>query len=267
MIRALTTVGLLMLLLFAATPARADDAAAFGDKGQILVSADRVMGLFDYTSTKLSDNMGNTGSTNYASFALLQNPAGGSIAGNAATPSGVALVAPYNVPRLSFDYTVIPHVTIGGSLVLFFTPGANQTQKSCPPGTGCVTVTQGATSETYYGIAPRGGYIIGLNKFLSFWPRVGVSFYSVHVSTPTNTPGMTPSSDASTYSQFMINLEPVVVFTPASHVGITAGPMVDIPVVGGVHLTSESGGVTTSPSGYGLTLFHIGVELGLLAWF
>ena len=106
MIRALTTVGLLGAFLLAASPARADDAAqAFGDKGEIIVSADRVMGLFDYTSFKTSSTtMGVTSSTsvNFTSIALLQNP------------SSSVLDVPANTPRLSFDYTVVPHLTLGG---------------------------------------------------------------------------------------------------------------------------------------------------------
>jgi hypothetical protein len=271
MIRALTTMGLLLLLVFSAMPAHADDAVpAFGDKGQIILSADRLMGFFDYTSTKVKDPTGQqSDSINYASFSLLQNPLGAAYAANPGSASGVAVIAPYNAPRLSFDYTVIPHVTVGGSFVVFFTPGANETEKSCASGMGCVTASSGTTSATLFGFAPRGGYILGINRLLSIWPRGGVSIYSLHLSTPLNGgTGTGPSGNtSSTYTQFMVNLEPMVVLTPATHVGITAGPVVDIPVVGGVKTTTTTGGVSSTPPGDGLTLFHIGVEVGLLAWF
>jgi hypothetical protein len=258
MVRALTMTGLSLGVLLAVLPARAADDAAFGDKGQIILSADRVMGLFDYTSTKFTDQAGNTDSVNYTSFALLQNPSGviyGSGGGN------VPIVAPYNVPRLSIEGTPMPHLTVGGSLVVFFTPGASETAKS-----GGVSVSTDLTNVTLFGIAPRFGYILGLNRWLSIWPRGGFSFYSTHLSTPHIGPGMN-GSDSSTYNELMINLEPMVVLTPAPHMGITAGPVVDIPLVGAVKNSSTEGGVTVSQPGFDMTLFHFGVEIGLVTWF
>src|ERR1700722_19031371 len=170
MVRALTTTSAALLLLFATLPARAADSdAQFGERGEFIISADRLMGLFDYTSTKLTLQDNSSASANYSSFALLQNPMGTTLNAGVGT-GGTADIAPYNVPRLSFDYTVIPHLTVGGSFVVFYTPGASTTATA----SNGVSVTQDTTKTSLFGIAPRVGYILNFSRLFSFWPRAGV---------------------------------------------------------------------------------------------
>src|SRR5580698_7060659 len=57
MVRWLTTTALSAMFLTLSAPAWADD-AAFGDKGEFILSADRLMGLVGFTSTKFSNTMG-----------------------------------------------------------------------------------------------------------------------------------------------------------------------------------------------------------------
>jgi hypothetical protein len=260
MVRALTTTSVALLLLFAALPARAADPdGAFGDRGEFIISADRLMGLLDYTSTKLTEQDNSSGSVNYTSFSLLQNPTGTALSlGGAGAP---AIIAPYNVPRLSFDYTVVPHVTVGGSFVVFYTPGASTTET----GTNGVSVTADTTKVSLFGIAPRVGYILNIGRLFSFWPRGGISVYSLHTSTPENV-GQQQVTSSSTANELMVNIEPMFVFTPVSHFGVTAGPVFDLPIVGAVKNTETTNGVSVSQPGEGMTLFHFGISIGILGY-
>jgi hypothetical protein len=260
MMRWLLTTALGALFLTAAAPAFADGEA--GDKGELFVSADRLMGLLDFTSTKTSTGvMGGvaTASHNFSAVAFFQNPY--------ATPVSVigenASIAPYNFPRFSLDYTVMPHLTIGGSIVFAFNPGSNDTAGGSGDGAS-TSSTAASTKLTEIGFAPRVGYFMAFNRFLAIWPRLGPSIYWLHATEPGT--GMGSSTSTADVTTLMLNIEPMVAITPINHVAFTAGPTLDFSFWGQAKETSDAGAATSATTSSNLFLFHFGIELGMTAW-
>ena len=98
-------------VLAVATPqaASAQEANGFGEKGELIISADRLLPLFSYSSESVSSNQNGVDtktSDSATSVALLLGR----------EPS--LAVNPHTVPRIAIDYTVINHLTVGGTFVL-----------------------------------------------------------------------------------------------------------------------------------------------------
>jgi hypothetical protein len=254
MLRALLTIGALLLLLLTPLPAGAQGraGAAFGDQGQAIVSVDRLMPLFAYESYKQGFfGGGGTNNQTVTSISLVGHGV------SAYSYGGVELGALfYNIPRFAFDYTVWQHLTVGGSVWAYFQLGNSTTHTE-----NGVSVTNDNGKVTFWGIAPRVGWILQLSDVFSFWPRGGVSFNDAGVTFPPANPGL--PSGGGTVTQWAIDLEPMFVITPVPHAGFTVGPAVDIPFAGSLS-TSNAAGTTVSVDS---TQFHFGITAGLLAWF
>lgn len=244
--RSITAVGALAVLLLSAGTAHA--APTFGtESGEFILSADRLMPLFAYENVKTDNGGGGSSSTTLTSIALVTHGAG---------------VSAYNIPRFALDVTVIPHLTVGGSVYAYFQLGSSDTGTNAQG----VSVTTQNAKATFFGIAPRVGYILPIGDTFAFWPRGGLSFNDVGVSTPTvtNPAGKVTDGGSATVTQWAIDLEPTFVFTPIPHVGITGAAVVDIPFAGSRSVTDPVNGTTVSVSS---TQFHFGLNLGLLIWF
>ena len=229
--------GLGVLLL--AGWARAQTKGDFGDRGQIILSVDRLMPLLSYEDVKASQN-GTDASVAVTSISLVGH--------------GKTLTF-YNDPRLSFDYTVVPRLTIGGS-VYVFTQAANSTTVD----TNGMSASADNPRVTLWGIAPRVGYIVPIGSKFAFWPRGGFSFNDAsHTSVQV---GNTQINSGSA-TQFAFDLEPTFVFTPFAHVGVTAGGALDIPIAGSVDVP-QGNNLSTSVD---VAEFHIGLHMGLLVYF
>jgi len=235
--------GATLSLLAMASVARADNEGALGDKGDIIISVDRLMPLLSYEDVKATTQGNPTVSASIAVTSI-------SLVGHGGTESL------YNIPRLAFDYAVIPHLTIGGSVYVFTQAGNSSTVTIA----GTSTTTYNAKA-TEWGIAPRVGYVIGLGHDFAFWPRAGVSFNDA-----SHTSGIqvgTTQVNGSSATEFALDLEPMFVYTPFSHVGITAAPTLDIPLAGSVSVPAGNN-LTSSAS---LTELQIGLHVGLLIHF
>jgi hypothetical protein len=243
MLRTITFLGASLAALLATGTASAQQAPAFGEQGQFIISADRLMPLFAYESYKVSTGGGGSETTTSTSIAFVtHNPA-----------FAPAIVEVYNVPRFAFDYTVWKHLTVGGSVWAAFQLGNSDTASA--PGQPDVTTDNPKT--TFWGLAPRAGWILHLSDLFAFWPRGGFSFDDVAISQTRNGVDHTQ-----TITQWAINLEPMFALTPVPHAAITAGPVVDIPIGGSV--SDSANGMSISNS---QTLFHFGLTAGLLIWF
>ncbi len=256
MLRPLIATAASAVVLLAASSSGAQGfAKGFGDKGQFIVSAERLAPLFTYTNNKLTDSTTNPNtsiSTTTTAVGLLPSFNDSAFNGNF-----------YNVPRFGFDYTVIPHLTIGGSIGFATQLGASNTQSQ-----GAGSVSTDAAKATYFSIAPRVGYIIPLTDIISFWPRGGISFHLFHSTNPDNTNGAgTVVTRSTNRSLWALDLEPLFVLTPVEHFGVFAGPIVDIPLTG-----SQKTDRTTTPPGTTVTesldysSFHFGITAGLMGW-
>jgi hypothetical protein len=244
MLRSVTFIGAAAAALLATGTASGQAAApGFGEQGQFIVSADRLMPLFAYESEKHANGDGTTDTTTVTSLTFVTH--------------GPALITVYNVPRFALDYVVWKHLTVGGSAWAYFQLGDSRTTSA--PGQADVTVDQ--PKITYWGLAPRVGWILRLGDLFAFWPRGGISFTD-NESKQTRHMGNVTVDETNTLTQWAIDLEPMFAFTPVPHAAITAGPVVDIPFAGSV--SNSAGGTTVSNDE---TMFHFGLTAGLLIWF
>lgn len=249
--RTLTALGATLAMLLAAPLAGAQQGKGnFGEQGQFIFSADRLFGLFTYAQQTISDNANNTSTTvsgTSMSFLWGSNAFGGGVAATTGVPTF------YTVPRVGFDYTIIPNLTVGGDLIAFFTLGGNTSKTGAPS-----TPNQ---SGDVFGLAPRVGYILGLNDIFSVWLRGGLSFYAGNI----NNQVMGANCNASTgFDVFGIDLDPQLVISPIRHVAFTAGPALDWGFTGGTNSSSPPACNTTV--GTGFTSLDFSINGGLLLW-
>lgn len=200
-----TALGLLLPLV---TPALAA-AQEFGRKGDAVFSVDRLMGV---TGTK-RDLEGAPVTQDYTSISFGWR-------GGAATP--------FDVPRLSFDYLPIEHLSIGGSLGYVSVDGEN------------------AGDYEAFIIAPRVGYAYAFGRVVAIWPRGGFTYH-------TQSPGDV------TEKGFALSLECPFTFAPTSHFAFHVGPTFDIDLFGSI----QAGNAAKVD----LTYRTFGLNAGLLGWF
>ena len=257
MLRRLATLGAAVGALLVASPASAQEAAKFGDQGQLIFGADRLFGLFAYTSNSINAQ-GNNLTVNGTSMGLFGglNSVG---VGNSAT--GAYLVGNstfYNVPRLGFDYTIIPNLTIGGEAIAWFTLGGGSSLNNAPgqvPG------------GNVFGIAPRVGYIFNLSDVFAIWPRGGLSYYDANYSLQSvqyNRCNTTANANL-----FGLDIDPVVTISPASHFAFQAGPSLDWGFTGGASTSSPLSGDCSRTTNFSAnyTAVNFAINAGLLGWF
>jgi hypothetical protein len=257
-------------VMLASSLALAQSKSTLGDPGEFIFSADRLLPVLGYSSQSTTQagqlGPGITKVSTTESSSSLGFFWGGSpgfvaaLGGNNATLPNV-----FTVPRLGFDYTIIPNLTVGGDIVVFFTLGGNVSTETDNNAGGKQTTTTNEPKSTIFGIAPRAGYILHFTDLFHLWLRGGFSFYSASVkqTVQVNNNNVTTSFDA---HQPAIDLDPQFVITPVPHFGFTAGLTADIPFAGGYSVNVNQPNSTTSVSA-GQSLFFIGVTGGLVGWF
>lgn len=245
------------ILAGSAEASAAGDANGMGQKGQLIVSADRLFSLFNFTSFSVTRTVnGNsvTQSQSGSSMALLWGQEETVLEG------GGRLTDPHTVPRLAIDFTVIDRLTLGGTLVLAFGLGGSTEVKA-----GNTTSSTDSPTTTVFGIAPRVGYIIPVGEVLAIWPRGGFSFYSQSTKSKDTQNNNTVTTSVSG-SQFSLDLDPVLAIVPIPHLFFTVGPLVNIPLTGTFKTTVENGANTVERSD-DLSIFHFGIAAGMGGWF
>jgi hypothetical protein len=265
--RSLFAIALMASAMLVASHARAQAQQAFGDRGEFIIGADRLMPLLAYShfsrsvpppggAVDASYSGDNTTLGLFFGSALDLNNQGD---GQTDFPSSSF----FNVPRVGLDYVIAPNITIGGDVVVFFTLGGGRsTQSEFANGTG-MTSQQENRSLTVFGVAPRGGYIMKLSDLFSVWFRGGPSFYTGTMKTGSPQTGTTQSD---TQQQFAIDLEPQFVFTPIPHIGFTAALDVDLApsFLGNYSHQDLQVGTTTTGSA---DVVYVGATLGMIAYF
>lgn len=241
--RTLMATGAALATLASPTLAAAQTRPEFGDRGQFILSADRLVPLFAWTRSAQDEAVGGSTVSTQTAFSFFWG---------STSPEELF----FTVPRLGFDYTVIPHLTVGGDLALFFTAGRDTTNHAAD-GTVLNPNATALGNVVLFGIAPRVGYILRLNDLVSFWLRGGISFYTETHSEPNN--GGHENSN-----QFALDLEPQLVVTPVPHFGLTASLTGDIPLVGQYSTTPAGGGASTS---YSSSFAFVGITLGMFGYF
>lgn len=184
-------------------------AQELGSKGDAIFSVDRLMGV---TGTKRDEEFVPR-SQDYTSISFGWRG---------------SLVTPFDVPRLSFDYLPIEHLSIGASL-------------------GYVSVDGEEAGEwDAFVIAPRVGYLYSFGRVVGIWPRGGFTYH-------------TQSAGSTTDKGFALSLECPFTFSPARHFAFHVGPSFDIDMFG----SRKTGDLPK----HDLTYRTFGLNAGLLGWF
>lgn len=122
-------------------------AQELGSKGDVVFSADRMMGIVG-TKRSIETNLGDVNNDwTSISFGWRGQPGG----------------SPFDVPRLGFDYLAIDHLSIGGAL-----------------GYASIDPDNGPSGSMFL-IAPRVGYLYSFGRVVGIWPRGGFTYHSVSV--------------------------------------------------------------------------------------
>jgi hypothetical protein len=239
--------------LLSARSASAQEANGFGEKTQLIITADRLMPLFSYSSQTVTETrngatLRTSDSGTSAAFLLGSEPSLGSV---------------HTIPRVALDFTVVHHLTLGGSIVLAFGLGGTHEDDF-----GNNTTRKGdAPKTTVIGIAPRVGYVIPLASTFAFWPRAGFAFYSVSTKTSNfqgnnNIEIVTTNND----SLLSLDLDPQFVWAPIPHFFFHFGPLVNVPLSGSRSVETATG-ATSNTTKSDLSVFHFGISAGLGGWF
>jgi len=253
--RTLTAVGATLSVLVCGSIASAQTKGSFGQQGEFIFSAERLMPLFSFSSISQDATAGMlpggvskiSTTTTTTALSFFQ---GGAFFQGAQPPQESG----FTLPRLGFDYVLVPSVTVGGDLIFYSTLGGHVTQEQDMNGGASTTATNPSGSLLAFGIAPRGGYLLPLTDLFTLWLRGGFTFYTETTKTPV---GANNTVSEST-NQFALDLDPELVITPLPHVGVTVGITTDIPIAGGRSINNDSAGSS---------VLFFGVEGGLLVWF
>lgn len=261
-IRTFIAAGTLAASLSMPTVARAQTKTEFGSRGEFIVSADRLMPLFSWSRVAqddlpplAADVSSSFTTTTQTSFSFLWGSAG---------PAATVPEMFFAVPRIGFDYTIIPNVTIGGDIGLFFTAGSNSSAETDLSNGTSTTVSTDNGGLFVFGIEPRAGYILHLNDMFALWLRGGFSFYTETASSGKRADG---SYSHDNTDQFALDLEPQFVFTPVPHFGFTATLDGDIPIAGQRSHTDFDGNGNSAEVSASSSMAFVGLTLGMLGYF
>jgi len=148
-------------------------------------------------------------------------------------------MTPYTVPRLSVDYFVIDHLSVGGSIG--YTSGSWDDGNDDFDGSAFL-------------FAPRVGGAWMFNDWAGIWPRGGVTYYALEGGL---TSGLGGDTDVSVLA---LDVEAAFVLSPADGFAFTVGPAFDIGLVGE---WDPPGRGDTDLNMYGIGFLTVGV-LGYL---
>jgi hypothetical protein len=270
--RATCAAALAAALLVAPTSAEAaGHANNFGDKGQLIISADRLLPVFSFTHASFTDTPNGVDLTTSRSGSGISFFYGRNLASPEATLVTNNDFLPINVhtiPRIAADFTVIQHLTVGAGLVLAF--GLGGTDKTDVIINNVKTTQEAdSPSSTAIGFVPRVGYIIPVGDILAFWPRGGLGFYSTSTHftlLQNNNPNQPTESRSITDTIISLDLDPMLAIVPLEHFFFLVGPMINIPLSGTRSAKLTQGATTTTVSN-DISLFNFGIEGSLGFWF
>lgn len=105
----------------------------------------------------------------------------------------------------------------------------------------------------------RAGYVLSLSRSVAFWPRVGVGYA---VQKTYGNGGLRQTIQA-----WQLNIEPMFVLSPVSHVGFLIQPMVDVGFAGSLSTSFVISGLPTQSSQGSHRAHGVGLAAGLVAIF
>jgi hypothetical protein len=243
-----TSCALALLCLTSARPALAASGSphthgsAGVPKGTFIVSAERLFGLSINRTTTATNNNGDV-SVDHTGFGLLLS-----------SPSTVHML-----PRMALDLAIIDGLTVGAGLGVFVGDRATITSND-----GATVEAQGPTTTAML-FAPRVGYALHLSHIVSFWIRVGFTYYRTNAETERTIANVVTTTSDRT-SGLAFDLEPTFLFQPFDHFGFTAGIVADLPLTGD-HTNEVSAGNTTRSTSIKQTVRNVGIVASMLGLF
>ena len=246
--------GAALVALGFAGEARAQAGAAFGSAGQPIVSADRLFGVYFWSVKSQADA---TPADPNPQIATQSGTAINLLWGSDSSFVAGGTADVYSVPRLAFDYTVIDHLSVGGSIGYLNRSGKTETTMD--------GVTTSRDSPTGFALlfSPRVGFAIALSPMVAIWPRLGITYFTA--STQSTNMAMPPTTTKTTLNGFALSMDAELVITPLSHVGFTVGPMLDLPLSGRMKIERTGGTNNLTESSAKIT--NYGLTAGLLVYF
>ena len=248
--------------------ASAQEANGFGEKGQLILSVDRLMPLLSYSSQSETSTQGG--------LTVKTSDSGTSAALLFGSEPTLAVV--HTLPRIAFDFTIVNHLTVGGSIAAVFGTAVEwyANNPSDRPdyligelvnvnGNGTPVRKTDTPSRTVIGFAPRVGYVLPVGRNFAFWPRLGFALYSVS-SKSDNVVANAVVTTTNTDTLFSLDLDPQFVWTPIQHFFFNVGPLLNIPLSGSRSVEVEQGPRSDTTKS-DLSLFHFGLSAGLGGWF
>jgi len=209
----LTALATLAIGVSAAGSALAGE-GSFGKDGQFIISGERLFGLAFTTYSSEDGTTHDKQSDSRTNFSLLW-------------PGLNALsFSPYVMPHAALDFVVASGVTLGGSIGFASSTGTTTSEPQNGP-----KVERDSPSITELTFQPRVGYALSLSDNFAFWPRIGITYYSIKIEQTSTNMGVS-SKTTNTLSGLGLDLEAMFVFTPIEHFGITLTPLADIPLSG-----------------------------------
>jgi hypothetical protein len=147
---------------------------------------------------------------------------------------GHAPATPFDLPRITFDYFITDHWSLGGALAYETTNFSSNNNRGAGPDT------------TEFLFNPRVGYAHMFGRVVGIWPRAGITYHSEVQDGGDNING------------FALGIEAEFVFVPAQHFAILLGPSFDLDFTGRTRPNQGS----QVDHGYR----SIGLQVGLLGW-
>ena len=219
----------------------------------LALSADRLFGLYSW-NMQVDNDEGSDAENTGTMVSLLY--------GNSATGRG-ASINPFTVPRFGID-AILNGLTLGGTVGFYSSTGdleVDDVDESEIPET---------PEQSGYFFGPRLGYLLRASPTVQLWFRGGLAYYSQ--TRRTEEPSFTGSCTAmvaveETENMTAFSVDPVLVWEPVAHVGITVGPVLDLGLSGewelegsgscssgsSIDTTEMSGKAEQTYSNYGVT--------------
>jgi hypothetical protein len=223
-----------LLALVAEKPAFAQ-AQQFGDRGQLVITAENLVGFS--TERFGQDTPNNTErSETYDNFGFLYRGVG------TATAHG---------PWLGGHYFVIPNLSIGATLG-FQTAGGSTTSTN-----GGRTTTVDSRSTFAFMFLPKVGYALMFNNTIGFWFRGGPGFMRAGTTGPDD-----DDDDGPARSQWFLSVDALFVVTPVQYFGFYVGPQANLSFAGSVSSTTNNTTVS-----WDATYRSFSIDGGFLGYF
>ena len=263
--------GILAAMVFAARGASAQAVgAAFGQKGQVAISAERLLGVYvldaeaehDGTSTGFGPGgpipVARKTENNSTTFALLGSGAS---------------VGPAAIPRLAVDFFVIDQLSIGGSLLYWSDSTESETTGTNTVGGTPDPIDRDRTeTDTHVvGFSPRVGYAYMFSPTFGIWPRGGFSYVNQKTESKNENidagNGTVDTTDTEVKtSVFSLTLEGLLIISPFEHLAFGVGPFFEWGFAGDIETEISSPPALLQTEG-DLNTTTFGITSSLIAWF